>query len=64
MTSDETELMSKMANASSDGAELFDACILDDSTWSVEKTKEGKSVLTVTLAKSVAKMNWPMLLRG
>ena len=64
MTADEKELVSKMSNVSSDGAELFDSCVLDDSTWSVEKTKEGKSVLTVTIAKSIAKMNWPTLLRG
>ena len=63
MTADENELVSKMSNIATDGAELFDSCILDDSTWSIEKTKDGKSVLTVTLAKSVSRMNWPMLLR-
>ena len=64
LTSVEEEMHTKFADDSNDGAELFDSCTPDESTWSLEKTKDGKSELTITLAKSESGKNWPMLLRG
>lgn len=60
---DGTELDLKQRLAAVDGGMLYGNCVPDESTWSVEKTKDGLSVLTVTLAKATAGVHWPMLLR-
>ena len=59
----ETELSLKQRLETGDGGELFAGCVPDDSTWSVERTKEGLSILTITLAKGQTSLNWPSLLR-
>ena len=58
----ELKLKAKLESVATDGGELLNTVIVDDSTWSVEKMGATSSTLTVTLCKAT-KVRWPVLFK-
>jgi len=60
LTPSELELKEKLQSGA-EGAELFDRVVVDECTWSIEKSKTG-SKLTITLVKGSSR-NWSTFLK-
>jgi hypothetical protein len=59
----ELKLKAKLESVATEGGELLNTVIVDDSTWSVEKINDGtSSTLTVTLCKAT-KVRWSVLFK-